>query len=64
MHFLLLYSTKGSDTRLGVTLCREIVEAHGGTLDAGNQLGGGVVVRAYTADPWNDTPVSRNSGKT
>jgi len=39
------YSTKASGTGLGLTLCREIVEAHGGTLDVGNRSGGGVIVR-------------------
>jgi two-component system nitrogen regulation sensor histidine kinase NtrY len=41
------YSTKANGTGLGLTLCREIVEAHGGTLDVGNREGGGVVVRIW-----------------
>ena len=41
------YSTKASGTGLGLTLCREIVEAHGGTLDVGNRPGGGVIVRVW-----------------
>jgi signal transduction histidine kinase len=28
-------------------LCREIVEAHGGTLDVGNRPGGGVIIRVW-----------------
>jgi nitrogen fixation/metabolism regulation signal transduction histidine kinase len=39
------YSTKATGTGLGLTLCREIVEAHGGTLEIGNRVGGGVSVR-------------------
>jgi nitrogen fixation/metabolism regulation signal transduction histidine kinase len=39
------YSTKATGTGLGLTLCREIVEAHGGTLEIGNRVGGGVSVQ-------------------
>jgi two-component system nitrogen regulation sensor histidine kinase NtrY len=38
------YSTKPSGTGLGLTLCREIVEAHGGRLSIANRPGGGAVV--------------------
>jgi nitrogen fixation/metabolism regulation signal transduction histidine kinase len=39
------YSTKATGTGLGLTLCREIVEAHGGALEIGNRVGGGVSVQ-------------------
>jgi signal transduction histidine kinase len=41
------YSTKASGTGLGLTLCREIVEAHGGTLEVASRDGGGVAVRIW-----------------
>jgi nitrogen fixation/metabolism regulation signal transduction histidine kinase len=39
------YSTKATGTGLGLTLCREIVEAHNGSIEIGNRAGGGIVVR-------------------
>jgi nitrogen fixation/metabolism regulation signal transduction histidine kinase len=44
------YSTKDSGTGLGLTLCREIVEAHGGRLRIANRIGGGAVVTLWLPD--------------
>ena len=41
------YSTKAAGTGLGLTLCREIVEAHGGRLRIANREGGGAVVTLW-----------------
>jgi two-component system nitrogen regulation sensor histidine kinase NtrY len=44
------YSTKESGTGLGLTLCREIVEAHGGRLRIANRPGGGAMVNLWLPD--------------
>jgi two-component system nitrogen regulation sensor histidine kinase NtrY len=44
------FSTKDSGTGLGLTLCREIVEAHGGRLRIANREGGGAVVTLWLPD--------------
>jgi two-component system, NtrC family, nitrogen regulation sensor histidine kinase NtrY len=44
------FSTKETGTGLGLTLCREIVEAHGGRLRIGNREGGGAVVTLWLPD--------------
>jgi nitrogen fixation/metabolism regulation signal transduction histidine kinase len=41
------YSTKPAGTGLGLTLCREIVEAHGGRLSLANREGGGTLVTVW-----------------
>jgi nitrogen fixation/metabolism regulation signal transduction histidine kinase len=45
------YSTKPKGTGLGLTLCREIVDAHGGRLSIANREGGGAVVSAWMPGP-------------
>jgi len=44
------YSTKPSGTGLGLTLCREIVEAHGGRLSLANRHGGGAAMTIWLPD--------------
>ncbi|HVH84950.1 MAG TPA: ATP-binding protein [Steroidobacteraceae bacterium] len=41
------YSTKAAGTGLGLTLCREIVDAHGGRLSLANRAGGGALVTVW-----------------
>ena len=41
------FSTKPTGTGLGLTLCREIVEAHGGRLSIANRSGGGAVATIW-----------------
>lgn len=41
------YSTKPTGTGLGLTLCREIVEAHAGWLSIANRAGGGALVTVW-----------------
>ncbi len=41
------YSTKAAGTGLGLTVCREIVDAHGGRLSLANRAGGGAVVTVW-----------------
>jgi nitrogen fixation/metabolism regulation signal transduction histidine kinase len=45
------YSTKPEGTGLGLTLCREIVEAHGGRMSLANRADGGVTVTIFLPDP-------------
>lgn len=41
------FSTKATGTGLGLTLCREIIEAHGGRLSIANRAGGGALVTLW-----------------
>ena len=50
------YSTKPSGTGLGLTLCREIVEAHGGRLSIANREGGGARVALWLPRVASETP--------
>ncbi len=45
------YSTKRTGSGLGLALCREIVEAHGGSLRIEPRESGGTVVTCYLPDP-------------
>jgi signal transduction histidine kinase len=41
------YSTKPTGTGLGLTLCREVLEAHGGRIALANREGGGLAVTLW-----------------
>ncbi|HEX7046236.1 MAG TPA: ATP-binding protein [Gammaproteobacteria bacterium] len=59
LHHALLpfYSTKKSGTGLGLSLCREIIEAHGGRVSIANRSGGGLEVSFWLPKgPVNVTP--------
>jgi nitrogen fixation/metabolism regulation signal transduction histidine kinase len=56
------YSTKPSGTGLGLTLCREIIEAHGGRLSIANRQGGGAMVALWLPSPLPATAKGDSSG--
>jgi signal transduction histidine kinase len=41
------YSTKGSGAGLGLTVCREVIDAHGGRISLANRPGGGLMVTLW-----------------
>jgi nitrogen fixation/metabolism regulation signal transduction histidine kinase len=57
------YSTKPSGTGLGLTLCREIVEAHGGRISLANREGGGAAMTIWLPDapPATGSPAITSS---
>lgn len=53
------YSTKKSGSGLGLPLCREIVEAHGGRLSLANHPGGGLEVSFWLPHPGKEVGAGR-----
>ncbi|MCX2780882.1 ATP-binding protein [Microbulbifer thermotolerans] len=47
------YSTKPQGVGLGLTLCREIIDAHGGRIQLQNRAGGGIQINLWL--PWPET---------
>jgi two-component system, NtrC family, nitrogen regulation sensor histidine kinase NtrY len=41
------YSTKAAGAGLGLTVCREVIEAHGGRISLANRPGGGLIVTLW-----------------
>jgi two-component system, NtrC family, nitrogen regulation sensor histidine kinase NtrY len=41
------YSTKPAGAGLGLTVCREVIEAHGGRISLANRSGGGLAVNLW-----------------
>ena len=53
------YSSKPAGTGVGLALCKEIVEAHGGRLRLQNRSGGGLVVTCWLPDTGVPAPSAR-----
>ena len=57
------YSTKQRGSGLGLPLCREIVEAHGGRLSLANRDGGGLSVEFSLPDAGFHAHANATAGK-
>jgi two-component system, NtrC family, nitrogen regulation sensor histidine kinase NtrY len=60
--FLPLYTTKEGGSGMGLALCREVVEAHGGRVSIKNREGGGCTVSCWlppVKKPGVDAATSR-----
>ena len=58
------YSTKQSGSGVGLPLCREIVEAHGGTLRIQSREGGGIAVSFWLPPPAGRPETGRQDPET
>jgi nitrogen fixation/metabolism regulation signal transduction histidine kinase len=54
------YSTKATGTGLGLTLCREVLEAHGGRIALANRAGGGLAVTLWLPKVSSSPPQRPN----
>jgi signal transduction histidine kinase len=56
------YTSKPDGTGLGLTLVRQTVEAHGGTIRVSETAGGGATFELWF--PWNPQGLATNGGAT
>jgi two-component system, NtrC family, nitrogen regulation sensor histidine kinase NtrY len=57
------YSTKPAGAGLGLTVCREVIEAHGGRISLANRSGGGLTVSLWIPrrEPESTTPAPQEN---